>query len=394
MSERKLGIGVAGLGRAFTIMLPTFTGDARVQLVAAADPRDDARERFASEFGGKAYASVEEMCGDPEVEVVYVATPHQHHAENARAAAARGKHVLVEKPMAIALADCTAMIEAARAAGVHLIVGHSHSFNAPIRRARDIIASGDVGAVRMISALNYTDFLYRPRRPEELVTEQGGGVIYNQGAHQIDIVRLLGGGRVRSVRAMTGAWDSRRPTEGAYSALLTFDNGVAATAVYSGYAHFDSDEFCDWVGELGAAKDPARYGEARQALQKAQLPEQELVLRKARAYGRGFTPPPIGERWHQHFGMVVVSCERADLRPLPNGVMIYGDSAKRLDPLPRPQVQRSEVIDELYGAVLHGRPPLHSGEWARATTEVCLAILRSSRAQREIALAHQVAVPA
>ena len=59
----------------------------------------------------------------------------------------------------------------------------------------------------MITALNYTDFLYRPRRPEELDTAQGGGAVFNQAAHQVDIVRLLGGGRVKSVRAATGAWD-------------------------------------------------------------------------------------------------------------------------------------------------------------------------------------------
>lgn len=392
MSDRKLRIGVIGLGRAFTIMLPTFTGDARVQLVAAADPRADARERFAAEFGGNAYAEAEALCADPAVEVVYIATPHQNHAEHTRIAATHGKHVVVEKPMALTLADCTAMIEATRAAGVHLIVGHSHSFNAPIRRAREIIAGGSVGTVKMISALNYTDFLYRPRRPEELDTAQGGGVMFNQAAHQIDVVRLLGGGLVKSVRAMTGAWDAARPTEGAYTAFLSFDGGVAATATYSGYAHFDSDEFCDWIGELGAPKDPEAYGEARRSL--ARSPEQELAQRTARAYGQGFKAARLGERWHQHFGVVVVSCERADLRPMPDGVMIYDDATRRLDPLPRPQVQRAEVIDELYDAVVHDRAPLHSGEWARATTEVCFAILQSGREQREVALAHQVAVPA
>ena len=64
----------------------------------------------------------------------------------------------------------------------------------------------------MINAINYTDYLYRPRRPEELDTALGGGAIFNQAAHQIDIVRLLGGGRVASVRAATGAWDITRPT--------------------------------------------------------------------------------------------------------------------------------------------------------------------------------------
>jgi phthalate 4,5-cis-dihydrodiol dehydrogenase len=57
-------------------------------------------------------------------------------------------------------------------------------------------------------------------------------------------------------------------------------------------------------------------------------------------------------------------------------------------------MKRAEVIDELYDAVVHGKPPLHSGEWARATLEVCLAILQSGREQREVALTHQVAVPA
>ena len=120
-------------------------------------------------------------------------------------------------------------------------------------------ASGAFGDVRMINALNYTDYMYRPRRPEELDTAQGGGVVFSQGAHQIDIVRLLGGGKVHSVRAATGAWDPSRPTEGAYAAFLTFDNGAFATVTYSGFAHFDSDEFCDWTGEMGLPKDRGGY---------------------------------------------------------------------------------------------------------------------------------------
>src|SRR3954449_12837822 len=118
---KRLRIGIAGLGRAFSVMLPTF-GDPRVELVAAADPRAEARARFAQDFSAKTYESVEELCADPAVEIVYVATPHQHHAPHAIPAARHGKHVLVENPMALALDDCAAMIEAARQAGVHLIV--------------------------------------------------------------------------------------------------------------------------------------------------------------------------------------------------------------------------------------------------------------------------------
>jgi phthalate 4,5-cis-dihydrodiol dehydrogenase len=95
----------------------------------------------------------------------------------------------------------------------------------------------------MISALNYTDYLYRPRRPEELDTAQGGGAIFNQAAHQVDIVRLIGGGMLTAVRAATGAWDRTRPTEGAYAAMLTFAGGAYASLAYNGFGHFDSDEF-------------------------------------------------------------------------------------------------------------------------------------------------------
>src|SRR6202158_498789 len=285
MTERRLRMGVAGLGRAFTLMLPTLVADPRVELVAAADPRSEATQRFAADFGARAYDTVEALCADPDVEVVYVATPHEHHAAHVATATAHGKHVLVEKPMAITLAECRQMIAAAERAGVCLIVGHSHSFDRPILRAREIIASCAVGAVRMINAQYYTDFLYRPRRQEELITERGGGVVFSQGAHQIDIVRLLGGGRARSVRALTGAWDSDRATEGAFAALLTFDDGAFASLVYSGYAHFDSDELCGGIGALGAPKDASQYGSARRNLNRAGDAHHDTAVKPPRRSG-------------------------------------------------------------------------------------------------------------
>jgi len=386
---RKLRIGVAGLGRAFSVMLPTFIRDSRVSLVAAADPRAEARARFAADFAARTYETVEALCSDPAVNVVYVATPHQYHAAHARLAAAAGKHMLVEKPMALSLDDARSMVESARRAGVHLIVGHSHSFDAPILHTRALIKGGVYGAVRMITAFNYTDFLYRPRRPEELDTAQGGGALFNQAPHQVDIVRLLGGGRVKTVRAQTGAWDRARPTEGAYVALLTFEDGAFASLAYSGYGHFDSDEFQGWIGEMGQAK-PARASPRRRFANAAE----EAEYKTARNYGgSAWRPPAPQELAHQHFGTVIVSCERGDLRPLPNGVVIYDDAGSRLDSLPLPAVPRAEVIDELYSAVVHHRKPLHDGKWGMATLEVCLAMLQSAREGREIELRYQAAAP-
>jgi phthalate 4,5-cis-dihydrodiol dehydrogenase len=378
---RKLKIGVAGLGRAFTVMSGAFS-DPRVELVAAADPRREALEKFRQDYGARVYPTVEELCADPSVDVVYIATPHHFHAPHALIAFSSKKHVLVEKPMALTLDDCRTMIDAAHKAGVQLIAGHSHSFDLPILRTRDLIRRETYGPVRMITALDFTDFLYRPRRPEELDTERGGGVLYNQAMHQVDIVRLLAGARVRAVRASTGNWDPSRPTEAAYSCLLNFDNGVFASLLYSGYAHFDSDEFMGWIGEMGQKKDPDAHGLSRRALRSA---SDELGLKTARNYG-GKDFKEIEAVAHQHFGLVIASCEKADLRPLPTGVMIYADSERRLEPLLPPKIPRQEVIDELYGALAEGRAPLHSGEWAMATLEVCLAMLRSAREGTEVVL--------
>ena len=296
--------------------------------------------------------------------------------------------------MALSLTDCTAMIDAARGAGVVLMIGPSHSFDAPIRRTRDLIASGAFGELRMIQALNYTDWLYRPRRPEEL-DPNAGGVLVNQAPHQVDMVRLIAGGLVQTVRASVGAWDRARPAPAAYAAHVTFVGGAFASLAYNGYGHFDSDEFMGWIGEGGEPKDQARSGHARARLAGLASAEQEASLKAAGNYGGAdYRGPSAASRaapkHHQHFGLLIASCERADLRPTPDGVVIYDDNGVRLEPLAPPAVPRSEVIDELYAAVIDRRPPQHDGRWSRATIEVCLAMLQSARTGKEVVLEHQV----
>lgn len=390
-TQRRLRIGVAGLGRAFSLMLPTFVADPRVELVAAFDVRAEARERFRSDFDGAVYDRFEDFAQDPSMEVAYIASPHQFHAAQAELLAQERKHLLVEKPMALSVKDCEVMVAAAASAGVWLIVGHCHSFDTPYLQARALIQSGDYGQVRMIQAINYTDFLYRPRRPEELRTEDGGGVIFSQAAHQIDVVRLLAGGRPTSVKAVTGAWDLNRPTEGAYSAILTFDNGSHASVVYNGYGHFDSDEWCGWIGELGNTKGPGSYGAARRRLKTIAGVGQESALKNAATYGgpdyKPFSPNDVGRLFNQHFGPVIVSCDGADIRPLPDALILYENERIERIELPMPSVPRYEVIDELYEAVVNASPPLHDGHWAKATLEVCLAMLESARTGRELELA-------
>ena len=379
-----LHLGVIGLGRGFMLTLPGLRDNPAVRLVAAADPRSEARSAFVEEFAARAYVSAEELLADEAVEAVYIASPHGFHAAQSIAASNARKHVLVEKPMATSIADSLAMVEAAERAGRVLIVGPSHGFDAPVQQAARLIQSGEYGAVRMITALNYTDFLYRPRRPEELDTSRGGGVVYSQATHQIDVVRRLAGSRVRTVRAMTGAWDAARPSEGAYSAFFTFDNGAAATLTYSGYAHYDSDELMDWVSELGQPKDPGGYGTARRQLTSTH--GDEAAAKVSRTYGNERLPQAAAPH-HEHFGFVLVSCEGADLRMTPSGTWLYSNGERAFLPLPAPRFARAEVIDEFIAAVCGTDAAKHDGTWGAATLTCCDALLRSSREQREVTIA-------
>jgi phthalate 4,5-cis-dihydrodiol dehydrogenase len=391
--EQPLRVGVLGLGRAFTLMLPTWAADPRIQLVACCDPHDNATALFREQFGARVHENAQALCADPNVEWVYIATPHPLHEAHAALAAAHGKHVLVEKPMALSLAECDRMIHAAKQAGTHLVVGHSHSFDRPVALALELIRSGRYGQVQSVLAFNFTDFLYRPRRPEELNTAQGGGVVFSQAAHQIDVVRLLAGGLVTSVYARTGAWDKTRATEGAYGAMLSFESGAFAQVHYNGYGFFDSDVWMDQVGELGQVKKAFTHQATRQKRIGTTDEMREVAQKAERNYGgSAYTPTdlqtPAG---FQHFGPVLVSCSQADLRLTPQGVEVHDVHGVQLLHCAPMDIPRQEVVDELWSVARQGAKPLHSGSWSKATMEVCLGILASAQQGQLISMQHQIA---
>jgi phthalate 4,5-cis-dihydrodiol dehydrogenase len=382
-----LRFGVIGLGRAAAQMLPSLLAHPFVRVVAAADPNEAARARFASDLGGLTYATAEELCADPGVDAVYIASPHQFHVGAVLVAANAGKHVIVEKPMALSLEECRAMTDAAERNGVVLIVGHSHGFDPSSMMIRRLVQSGDVGPLRMITNVNFNDFLYRPRRPEELDTAQGGGIMYNQIPHMIDVARTIHGGALRSVHAVSGIWDRTRPTEGAMTALLEFADGVPASLTYSGYDRFDSDEFYGWVGENGNPKK-ATYGASRRTIRGYGSQAAEVDARTKRGFAGAGINAQGGESHQPHFGFLIASCEGADLRPSPDGILIYDDDGVREERAApaRAYPNKDGVIDEFYDAVVNGTPPLHDGAWGTATMEATLALLQSARERRPIAL--------
>ena len=177
-------------------------------MAGAADLDEETLARFKADFpNAETFTSAEAIAESPNIDALFVSTPTQHHTGHVLAAIANGKHVVSEKPIATNLDDADKMIEAADKAGVTFMVGHSFGYETPIKAIRTLVASGELGPLRMLHNWYYTDWMYRPRNPEELDTSLGGGVTFRQGSHQFDVIRLIGGGLVRSVRAMTGKFD-------------------------------------------------------------------------------------------------------------------------------------------------------------------------------------------
>ena len=391
---KPLRIGIAGLGVAGAVILREVAQRSHWAVTAAADIRGVALEAFAREYGGETYTSVEAMCESPNVDVIYVCTPNHLHAPNAICAAEHGKQIIVDKPMAVTLDECTEMCLAAERNGVRLLCGHTHSFDPPIQKMREMVRSGELGRLGMINTWYFKDHVYQPRMPQEFDAQQGGNAVFNQGSHQADIVRFIGGGMVRSVRGMTGVWDPSRRMEGAWSAFLEFEDGVPATLVFSGYAHFNTAELTSWAGESGW-HDPDRYLRTRRELAALAGPEEEWALREAERYGGARQRPAVRDpdRPQPHFGLTIVSCEHGDIRQSPHGLWVYGDDATWEVPIAANPGSRTQDLDEMYQAVLDDHPVWHDGRWGTATMEVVLAIMQSARERREIPMSHQVPSP-
>jgi phthalate 4,5-cis-dihydrodiol dehydrogenase len=379
----KIRIGIVGMGAAGWAFVPAIRGNPAFELAAIAEPDAGMRETAAAETGAAAHPDPPSMLQGSQLDAVYIATPTELHPEHVGMVCAAKKHVLTEKPMAIRVEDAQAMVDAAERAGVVLQVGHSHSYDLPIAKMREIVASGVLGRLGMIHTWNFTDWMARPRRPAELDLAQGGGVTYRQGAHQIDILRLIGGGLVKNVRATTFDWDERRRSIGAHAIFLQFAGGAAATAIYNGYGYFSATELTGGVGEWGLPEKVRGRAEAKLSL----TPAQELAAKRQRARNA----IPVNAPHQPHFGLTLVSLERGDIRQSPDGLLVYSDKGREEIALSKDKSPRDLVIEEFAQAIA-GQHTTHTGRWGLANLEVCTAAIESSRIGKEIALKHQVAL--
>lgn len=218
--------------------------------LAAIVSRDAARGRAAAERTGapRYYTSIEEIDRDA-VDGVFVVTPNAVHAPLSIAAAERGLHVIVEKPMAPSLAECDAMIAAAAANNVVLAVAHCMHWTPPVARARELLRDGALGTV--VAATITASYRGRPngawRQTEP--TEAGGGILYDMGVHAIDAIQSLVG-PVAEVSAFLGNHVYDYQAEDTSTALLRFASGAHGVVEANGNCNQNSFEIAGTEGRL------------------------------------------------------------------------------------------------------------------------------------------------
>jgi predicted dehydrogenase len=161
------------------------------ELAAAANWREPSLRALAERFGiPHATTSWQELAEDPSIDAVVIGTPNALHAEQAIACLRAGKHVLVEKPMAMSVAECDAMIQAARDSGRWLMVAHCWRFHPAVVRARERVAGGEFG--RIVTTRGYG--VHVNWGPSGWFTRRelaGGGALIDMGVHAIDTARFV-----------------------------------------------------------------------------------------------------------------------------------------------------------------------------------------------------------
>lgn len=225
--EKTVGFGLVGLGNiAARVAASAAAADgARVAAVQSRDSRK--AEAFARRHGvPAAYTDFQHLVEDPGVDVVYLATPNAYHAEQAIAALDAGKHVLVEKPMALNVSEAQAMATAAQARGRTLGVGFHLRFHPVHIEIRRKVTDGEIGTPVYAEGLfgSVADIAKHAWQLDPVLA--GHGSLTGLGVHLIDLLPWMLGRRILEVVAMSDGPGDRRPVESFTTTLARFDGGV------------------------------------------------------------------------------------------------------------------------------------------------------------------------
>jgi len=233
------GIGIIGCGRIAQVRhIPEYAAYPEARLVGFYNTSPARAEQMAKQYGGKVYASVEEMLADPEIHAVSVCSANAAHAAQTVAALKAGKHVLCEKPMAVTLEECEAMVETARETGKYFMMAHNQRLDKTHMAAKKLIDEGVIGRI-----VTFRTTFGHPG-PENWSITPGPntwffdksrasmGAMADLGIHKTDLIQYLTSQRVVRTTAHVTTLDKR----GADGELIGVDDNAFCIYEMSGGA--------------------------------------------------------------------------------------------------------------------------------------------------------------
>ncbi|MBB5753573.1 Gfo/Idh/MocA family protein [Prosthecomicrobium pneumaticum] len=334
----RIGIGVVGLGMASTphaLSLADLSD--RAEVVAAYSPSAARRAAFAARFPLPLATSLDAVLGDPRIAALLVLTPPSSHGELVAAAAAAGKHVLLEKPLETTTARALTMVETAEAAGITLAICLQHRFRPVAEALGAIVAEGRLGTLVSASARlsNWRPQSYYDEPGRGTRARDGGGVLLTQGIHTLDLLIALAGPPVEAIAYATTTPVHQMETEDLVAGAVRFGNGALGTVAATTCAYPGAPDAIELIGTQGTAR----------------IEGASLVA----AFHDGST----------------VQIEDGG----PGG----GAGA---DPMAFPHQHHRAVLADFLDAVETGRPPRVSGRTALAVHRLIDALLRSAETGR------------
>ena len=265
-------VGIIGCGKIAQVRhIPEYAANPNAEVYGFYDINQARAEELAKKYGGKAYASYEELLADPEIEAVSVCAANHVHAEISIAALKAGKHVLCEKPMAVTLEECKAMVAAAEEAGKYLMIGQNQRLAKAHSKAKELIASGAIGKVLTFRTI------FGHGGPETWSIDPGSnvwffdrskaamGALADLGIHKTDMIQYVLGAKIVKTQAVLTTLDKRDATGSLIGVddnaicIFEMDNGAIGTmtASWTYYAAEDNTTVIYGTkGELRLYDDP------------------------------------------------------------------------------------------------------------------------------------------
>jgi 1,5-anhydro-D-fructose reductase (1,5-anhydro-D-mannitol-forming) len=235
MTQRTIRYGIIGFGRFAERAIAPAIRRAKNSEVVALQKRsvEEARSKANECSIPLAFSAVDELVHHPDIDAVFVASANSAHCPETLAAAKAGKHVIVEKPMALNAREAELMIAACAQGGVKLMVGHMVRLSPVVRRMRELIAAGRIGHVKAARAELIYDARISHRKWLIDRAVAGGGPVYDVGVHCIDTLRYVLGGEPSSVTGTLWPAPTETSTEESAFVTLQFPDGVMASVFCS-----------------------------------------------------------------------------------------------------------------------------------------------------------------